>query len=156
MRHRSLMLVAALSLAAAVPQAGSSATRAPAMASFGDRVAHVLRRDVERPAVRHYGRGKVTYYGIEFEGRRTASGERFDPRGLTMAHRSLPLGTIVEVTNNANGRRVQLRVNDRGPVRTDRIGDVSLAAAKRLGFIDEGIADATIDVVAAERGASSG
>jgi rare lipoprotein A len=150
------MLIAALSLAAAVPQTGSPAYRGPAIASFGDRVAHALQRDVERAAVRYYGRGKVTYYGSEFAGRRTASGERFDPRALTMAHRLLPLGTIVDVTNNANGRRVRLRVNDRGPVRTDRIGDVSLAAAKRLGFVDAGIADATIDVVSAGTGTNSG
>lgn len=60
---------------------------------------------------------------------------------------TLPLGTIVDVTNNANGKRVRLRVNDRGPVPRDRVGDVSLAASRQLGFIDAGVTDATIHVV---------
>lgn len=92
-------------------------------------------------------RGEVSWYGPGFAGRKTASGERFDPRALTMAHRSLPLGAIVEVTNNANGRHVRLRVNDRGPYCGNRVADLSRAASQRLGFVDKGVADATIRVV---------
>jgi rare lipoprotein A len=101
---------------------------------------------------RHVGRvvqhGKVSWYGPGFAGRKTASGERFDPHALTMAHRSLPLGSIVEVTNDANGRQVRVRVNDRGPYRDGRVADLSRAASKRLGFTDDGVAEATLRVVA--------
>jgi len=93
-------------------------------------------------------RGKVSWYGPGFAGRKTASGERFDPRALTMAHRTLPLGAIVEVTNEANGKRVQLRVNDRGPYCKGRVADLSHAASERLGFADKGVIEATIRVVA--------
>ena len=93
--------------------------------------------------------GKVAYYGRKFAGRRTSSGERFDPNALTMAHRTLPFGTVVKVTNKANGNTVELRVNDRGPAQADRLGDVSLAASKRLDFGKAGIIDATIEVVSA-------
>jgi rare lipoprotein A len=91
--------------------------------------------------------GKVSWYGPRFAGRKTASGEPFDPQALTMAHRSLPLGAIVDVTNNENGKRVRLRVNDRGPYCEGRVADLSRAASERLGFVDEGVTDATIRVV---------
>lgn len=93
-------------------------------------------------------RGKVSWYGRAFAGRKTASGERFDPHALTMAHRTLPLGAIVEVTNDANGKRVELRVNDRGPYCKGRVADLSRAASERLGFADKGVIEATLRVVA--------
>lgn len=92
-------------------------------------------------------RGRISWYGADFAGRKTASGERFDPHALTMAHRSLPLGTIVLVTNDDNGRRVTLRVNDRGPYRDDRVADVSRAASRELGFQQTGITVATLEVL---------
>ena len=92
--------------------------------------------------------GKVSWYGRAFAGRKTASGERFDPHALTMAHRTLPLGAIVEVTNDANGKHVQLRVNDRGPYCKGRVADLSHAASERLGFADKGVIEATLRVVA--------
>lgn len=98
----------------------------------------------------------MSWYGRGFAGRKTASGERFDPGALTMAHRTLPLGAIVEVTNNANGKRVRVRVNDRGPYCGGRVGDLSRAASKRLGFIDKGVTDATIRVVALPHDAGAG
>ncbi len=91
--------------------------------------------------------GKVAWYGRKFAGRRTASGERFDPEALTMAHKSLPFGTMVRVTNLANDKTVVLRVNDRGPMQADRLGDVSEAAAKRLDMIKVGVIEASIEVV---------
>lgn len=106
-----------------------------------------------REPVQH---GKVSWYGRAFAGRKTASGERFDPRALTMAHRTLPLGAIVEVTNEANGKRVQLRVNDRGPYCKGRVADLSHAASERLGFADKGVIEATIRVVALPDDDSSG
>ena len=92
--------------------------------------------------------GRIAWYGRKFAGRRTASGERYDPDAMTMAHKTLPFGTTVQVTNPANGRKVRLRVNDRGPTQADRIGDVSLAAARSLGMVRAGVIDATISVVA--------
>jgi rare lipoprotein A len=98
-------------------------------------------------AVKRVQHGKISWYGRDFAGRRTASGERFDPRAMTMAHRSLPLGTIVLVVNDDNGRSVALRVNDRGPYRDDRVADVSRAASRELGFQQSGITEATIRVL---------
>lgn len=104
-------------------------------------------RDGARTTQGRVQRGKVSWYGPGFAGHKTASGERFDPHALTMAHRTLPLGAIVDVTNNANGRQVRVRVNDRGPFHGNRVADLSRAASQRLGFVDKGITDATISVV---------
>jgi rare lipoprotein A len=91
--------------------------------------------------------GKIAWYGKKFAGRRTASGESFNPEALTMAHKTLPFGTRVKVTNLANKKSVILRVNDRGPTQADRVGDVSLAAARALGMVRSGVADAELEVV---------
>lgn len=92
-------------------------------------------------------RGRVSLYGVNFAGKTTASGERFDPAAFTMAHRTLPFGTRVRVTNLKNHRSVEVRVNDRGPAVRGRIGDVSLAAARALGMTDDGVIDATLEVI---------
>lgn len=91
--------------------------------------------------------GRVSWYGPGFHGRRTANGEVFDTNELTMAHRTLPFGTEVRVTNLSNGRSVVLRVNDRGPYVRGRIADLSHAAATRLGFVDDGVTRARIEVI---------
>jgi rare lipoprotein A len=91
--------------------------------------------------------GKLAWYGRKFAGRRTASGEHFDPDALTMAHKTLPFGTLVKVTNSKNKKSVTLRVNDRGPTQADRVGDVSLAAARALGMTRSGVIDAELEVV---------
>ncbi|MFO1406360.1 MAG: septal ring lytic transglycosylase RlpA family protein [Steroidobacteraceae bacterium] len=91
--------------------------------------------------------GRASWYGPGFHGRRTANGEVFDTNSLTMAHRTLPFGTEVRVTNLVNGRSVVLRVNDRGPYVRGRIADLSHAAAQRLGFADEGVTRVRIDVI---------
>ncbi|MES0883347.1 septal ring lytic transglycosylase RlpA family protein [Roseibium sp. SCP14] len=80
--------------------------------------------------------GKASWYKL---GGKTASGERADPNGLTAAHRTLPFGTMVNVTNLSNGRTVTVRINDRGPFTKGRVIDVTLAAAKELGFVGKGI-----------------
>lgn len=92
-------------------------------------------------------RGKATWYGGKFHGRKTASGERFDKRALTAAHRTLPFGTVVKVTNLANQRTVVVRVNDRGPYGKGRIIDVSEAAARKLKMINAGVVPATVEIV---------
>ncbi len=84
------------------------------------------------------GRGSASYYAAKFDGRRTASGERFDNRGMTAAHRTLPFGTIVRVTNVATGKSVVVRINDRGPFTAGRMIDVSRAAADELGLVARG------------------
>ena len=84
--------------------------------------------------------GLASWYGEEFQGRRTSSGEPYDMYRMTAAHRSLPLPTYVEVTNLENGRRIVVRVNDRGPFHPDRIIDLSFVAARRLGFTGAGTA----------------
>jgi rare lipoprotein A len=82
--------------------------------------------------------GHASYYGKELAGRKTASGERFNPAGLTAAHRSLPFGTRLRLTNVSNGRTVVVRVNDRGPFVRGRAIDVSMGAAQALGFVGRG------------------
>jgi len=84
--------------------------------------------------------GEASWYGIEERGRPTASGEPMDPGALTAAHRTLPFGTIVEVTNLATGATVQVRINDRGPFVHPRVIDLSHEAARRLGMVREGVA----------------
>lgn len=82
--------------------------------------------------------GLASWYGPRLQGRKTASGERFDKNALTAAHRTLPLGAWVEVLNLANGRRVQVKINDRGPHTRGVVIDLSQAAAQALGLIRQG------------------
>ena len=91
---------------------------------------------------------RIAWYGKRFAGRRTASGERFNPNALTMARRSLPFGTRVKVTHVESGRSVEVRVNDRGPTQPDRVGDLSLAAARSLGIVRRGVAEVELEVLA--------
>ena len=84
------------------------------------------------------GRGRASWYGPGFHGKRTASGERFDMNDLTAAHRTLPFGTRVRVRNIQNGREVVVRINDRGPQIRDRIIDLSKAAAVALDLLQAG------------------
>lgn len=84
--------------------------------------------------------GLASYYGSRHHGLRTASGERFDQNALTAAHRTLPMGAEVQVTNLRNDRSVVVRINDRGPHARSRVIDLSRAAAQRLGMIDDGTA----------------
>jgi rare lipoprotein A len=92
-------------------------------------------------------RGRISMYGNEFAGRKTASGEPFDPAALTMAHRTLPFGTRVRVTNLQNQRSVEVVVNDRGPFVSGRIADLSEAAARRIGMIADGVVEALLDIL---------
>jgi rare lipoprotein A len=83
--------------------------------------------------------GIASYYGAKFQGRKTASGERFNNNAMTAAHRSAPFGSQIRVTNLANGRSVVVRVNDRGPWVRGRIVDVSGVAARQLGMTGRGL-----------------
>lgn len=84
--------------------------------------------------------GHASWYGTKFHGQATANGETYDLYGMTAAHKTLPLPSYVEVTNLDNGKKVILRVNDRGPFYSDRIIDLSFAAAKKLGYAETGTA----------------
>ncbi len=93
--------------------------------------------------------GIASWYGAEFEGRPTASGERFDSRLLTAAHPTLPFGTVVKVTNAHNGKSVTVRVNDRGPFVAARIIDLSRAAGEKLDMVVTGTAPVVVEAVVA-------
>ncbi|MBC7159480.1 MAG: septal ring lytic transglycosylase RlpA family protein [Porphyrobacter sp.] len=89
-------------------------------------------------ALRAIGGGVASWYGAQFAGRRTASGERFDPQELTAAHRSLPFGSRVRVTHARSGKSVVVRINDRGPFSGQRVIDLSQAAARQIGIVGAG------------------
>ncbi|SDK88412.1 septal ring lytic transglycosylase RlpA family protein [Pseudomonas indica] len=89
--------------------------------------------------------GKASYYGSRHHGRRTASGERFDQNALTAAHRTLPFGTRVRVTNLNNNRTVVVRINDRGPYGRGRIIDLSFKAAQQLDMIRPGVVPVRVE-----------
>ena len=91
--------------------------------------------------------GKVAHYGRKFAGRKTASGERFNPNAMTMAHKTLPFGTMVRVTNLKNKKSVVVRVNDRGPSTPDLVGDLTTGAARKIGMLRSGVIDAKLEVV---------
>lgn len=92
-------------------------------------------------------RGNASWYGERHHGRLTASGERFDMNDLTAAHRTLPMSSRVRVTNERNGRSVEVRINDRGPYGRGRIIDLSRAAARVLGMIEAGVVPVTVEIL---------
>ena len=91
--------------------------------------------------------GAASWYGGKFHGRKTASGERYNKNALTAAHKSLPFGTKVRVTNQANGKSVVVRINDRGPYSGRRVIDLSRAAATAVGMLKAGVAKVKIEVL---------
>jgi rare lipoprotein A (peptidoglycan hydrolase) len=107
----------------------------------------------ERPAIHdqsqavHQLTGIASYYADEFHGRPTANGEEFDMHAMTAAHQTLPFNTTVRVTNVTTGAAVTVRINDRGPFKDNRVIDLSLEAAKRLGMIAKGTAPVRLDVL---------
>lgn len=136
MRSRSLTLglclaVCALAAAGCASTKSSRATTVPA--APGTRIV-----------------GLASWYGQRHQGHATASGEIYDTSKLTAAHRTLPFGTRLRVTNVENGRSVVVRVNDRGPWVKDRVLDVSMAAARALGMVGDGVARVEIVVLGAE------
>jgi len=98
--------------------------------------------------------GLASWYGREFQGSKTANGERFDRKRLTAAHPTLPMPVIVRVTNLDNGRSTLVRINDRGPFRPGRIIDVSQAAAQALGFEKQGVTRVRVQYVGRADGSS--
>jgi len=91
--------------------------------------------------------GVASWYGRQFHGRKTASGETFDMNAMTAAHRSLPLNCYIRVTNRSNGKSVIVKVNDRGPFHGNRVLDLSYGAAKSIGVTNAGTAKVSIERV---------
>jgi rare lipoprotein A len=116
-------------------------THPPVIATSG----HKIRKPTS-PKSKAYQVGTASWYGEQFQGKQTASGELFDMRDFTAAHPKLPLGTYVKVTNLRNGKAVVVRINDRGPVVDGRIIDLSYNAARALGFKELGLQTVRLDI----------
>ncbi len=104
-------------------------------------------RALEQPRRGTTQEGLASWYGGKFHGRTTASGEVYDMNRISAAHKQLPFGTIVEVSNRDNGRKLQVPINDRGPFVKGRIIDLSLGAARELGMFGSGLARVSLTVV---------
>jgi rare lipoprotein A len=96
------------------------------------------------------GTGLASWYGAKHHGKRTASGEIFDQNKFTAAHRTLPWGSIVKVTNLENGKSVEVRINDRGPFKKSRVIDLSRAAARALGMVESGLSPVQMELLSPE------
>jgi rare lipoprotein A len=107
------------------------------------------------PSFAQIQKGTASYYADKFEGKQTASGEKYKHKNLTAAHKTLPFGTIVKVTNLENQESVEVRINDRGPFVSGRVIDLSRSAAEILKFINQGLAEVQIEVVDAGDGRSN-
>ena len=137
------LAIAPLALAQPATAAAASAAAAPAAPAA-------------KAGATEASEGNVAYYGRKFAGRKTASGERFNPNAMTMAHKSLPFGTLVRVTHRKTNKSVVVRVNDRGPSTADRIGDLSRGAAAKLRMLRSGVINAKLEVVGMAKGQAMG
>ena len=146
MSLRSLAVAAAALVLSLTYNAHAQTASAPA-ATDKPAATPAASASAAKPAAADASEGKVAYYGRKFAGRKTASGERFNPNALTMAHKTLPMGTLVRVTNLKNNKSVVVRVNDRGPSTADRVGDLSRAAAGKIRMLRSGVIDAKLEVV---------
>jgi rare lipoprotein A (peptidoglycan hydrolase) len=106
-----------------------------------------IKPDSKKPAAQPYQVGTASWYGSDFDGRLTASGEPYDMYEMTAAHLKLPLGSYVRVTNLHNGRAVVVKINDRGPIVPGRIIDLSYGAALALGYDHRGLQRVRLDIV---------
>jgi rare lipoprotein A len=130
---------------------GAAALVPPAVAPAAPPAALVAGAELLLPGVDVFA-GEASYYAAKFEGRPTASGEPYRGERLTAAHRTLPFGTRVRVTNLVNGRSVEVRINDRGPFHRRRVIDLSRVAAERLGMVRRGRVPVEVQVLGAVRG----
>jgi rare lipoprotein A len=151
--HNTLMVMLAVTMLAAScaeRQVPSAPQAAPAPA------ASALPPALPAPAKRVYREtGTASWYGRESHGRTTASGEVFDREGMFAAHRTLPLGTVIRVTNLDNYKSVTVKVNDRGPFVKNRIIELSYGAARELDFIAQGTAQVKIETLEPVNGGAS-
>lgn len=122
------------------PNGASSSPAAPA---------RTVPRASETPGA-SYERGLASWYGLPFNGRRSANGEIYDMNKFTAAHRTLPFDTVVRVTNLENGLQTEVRITDRGPFVEDRVIDLSYAAARAIGMVGTGTARVRLDIMASD------
>jgi rare lipoprotein A len=127
--------------------AGQETTRAPEPAREVTEPTKKQKKKSEKGKKGYAETGVASWYGKKFHGRQTANGERYDMYGMTAAHKTLPFGTMVEVTNLTNGKKVTVRINDRGPFIRGRIIDLTYTAAKKIDMIGPGTAKVRIRVV---------
>ena len=130
------------------PESQTEPATKAASTSFGSTDSQFAQQHLDSPA-RFVQTGIASWYGPGFHGKRTAHGEIYNQYALTAAHRSLPLGTRVKVTNRKSGQAVEVRINDRGPFADDRIIDLSFAAAKKIGVYTPGTAPVRVEVLSA-------
>ena len=145
-------LRAGVLLLAGLLSGGGALAHPPFANEPGLHAAGFAHRDVTIEPVDERVLGPVSFYARRFAGRRTASGERFDPEALTMAHPTLPFGTQVRVSVPGSDRSVVVRVNDRGPFEGSRIADVSPAAARILGILQRGLAYVRLEILSSAAG----
>ncbi len=145
-----LALAALLALAACAPSTRVSAL--PSVRDEGAAAAVAPGASRVMPGLTEVG--MASWYGPGFAGRTTANGEVFDPSLLTAAHQTLPFDTRVRVTNLSNGRVIEVRINDRGPFKANRIIDLSRAAAEQIGLVRSGVGRVRVEVVSGTPGAA--
>lgn len=127
--------------------ATADTTAAPRRAAAANTMPDTAPEAASAPAGEAIGGGEASYYGPELAGRPTASGETFNPARMTAAHRTLPFGSRVRVTNQRTGRSVVVRINDRGPFAKNRVIDLSLAAAREIGLARAGVAPVRLELL---------
>src|ERR1700723_2794196 len=137
-----VLAIAFLVAGTGAAQGPNNSEATPAPISSG-RIQH----ESKKPATQPYQVGTASWYGSDFDGRLTASGEPYDMYDMTAAHLKLPLGSYVRVTNLHNGRAVVVRVNDRGPIVPGRLIDLSYGAAQALQFKQRGLQRVRLDLV---------
>ena len=121
--------------------------------SFADSINDVLENKAPSPHVNDVGKdtntkvGQASWYGRQFHGRKTASGERFNMHAMTVAHRTLPFGTKLRITCQTTGKQVVVKVNDRGPFHGNRVLDLSYGAAKALGTTQKGVSKVKYEIL---------
>lgn len=148
--YKTMLNTVALGALVSVSMAASAPTRSDhqnTSTSMPDQRTEVQKPKVTLKPARAFQVGTASWYGKDFDGKPTASGEPYDMYELTAAHRTLPLGTWVKVTNLRNHRWVLVRINDRGPVPEDRIIDLSYSAAHMLKMSGRGIGRVRLDVM---------
>lgn len=111
-----------------------------------------VKRGTDKKLVKGYYYGTASFYHSKFTGRKTSNGERFSPKKMTAAHRSLRLGTYVEVINLSNHQKVYVKINDRLPPRSCRMIDLSRSAASKLHMVHQGLAKVKMRVIPREEG----
>jgi rare lipoprotein A len=147
MNFRTCVRLAVVVLAAATLAACASSN--VASNKYGFWQTSVAKANVAKHRLLAHGHPAVRNYGVAsfYDDTETANGEKFDPQAMTAAHRSLPFGTMLRVTNLETGRSVTVRVNDRGPFVQGRDVDLSPSAAEKLGIVEQGLAKVRLDVV---------